>query len=60
MTPDLLTLLIAAVVAILLYRLVRGVFRFINRSLRLLLLILIGVVAYLLLRDQITALLGGR
>ena len=60
MSADLLILLIAIVVGLVLFRLVRGIFRFINRSLGLIMFVLIGAIVYLLLRDRIAAVLVGR
>ena len=59
MDPQLLSLIVAVGIGVVAFVVLRSVFKIINLGLSLILLAVIALIAYLLLRDQIAALLGG-
>ena len=59
MNPQLLSLIVAMGIGFVAFMIVRAVFKAISLGLNLVLLFVIALIAYLLLRDQIAALVGG-
>jgi len=59
MNPQLLSLIVAVGIGFVAFMIVRAVFKAISLGLNLVLLFVIALITYLLLRDQIAALVGG-
>ncbi|MGH2592393.1 MAG: hypothetical protein ACRDGG_02655 [Anaerolineae bacterium] len=59
MNPQLLSLIVAVGIGFVAFTIVRAVFKAISLGLKFVLLFVIALIAYLLLRDQIAALVGG-
>jgi len=59
MNPQLLSVIVAVGIGFVAFMIVRAVFKAISLGLNLVLLFVIALITYLLLRDQIAALVGG-